>query len=235
MAYLLTALVSCLLTSVATAQQPISPQVVIVVLSTGASEDHLNFAYQTAVPEAEARARFEKLLQEGGWQGRIVRIRTESLRSQTGEQLPPITDVVGRARNVIDRRSGGLPVEPFLRAFADLDYFEIYFLIPGDMPFQGLRQWDTPHLQIRMTHTPGTYRYQVRILQHGPEVNLNVPFLQPVEDSATAASVPQRPRRGWQVAGWALISIAIGGIAYLVMHWATRRSMPKHHESTGEG
>lgn len=235
MVYLLTALVSCLLTSVTAAQQLTSPQVVIVVLSTGASEDHLNFAYQQAVPEAEAKARFEKLLREGGWQGRIVRIRTESLRSQTGEQLPPITDVVGRARNVVDRRSGGLPVEPFLRAFSDLDYFEIYFLVPGDMPFQGLRQWDTPHLQIRMTHTPGTYRYRVRILQHGPEVNLNVPFLQPIEEPVTADTASQRPRWAWQVAGWALISVAIGGIAYLVMYWATRRSIPKHHESTREG
>lgn len=235
MLYLLVGVVSCILSTIASAQQEISPQVVVVVVSTGSGEDHLNFAYQGAVPEQEARARFERILREGKWQGRLLRVRTESLRSQTGELLPPITDVVGRARQVVDRRSGGLPVEPFLRAFADLDYFEIYFIVPGEMSFQGLRQWNTPHLQIQLIHSPGTYRYQIRILRRDGEVDLRVPFLQPVQEQSAPSNHSQRSRRGWQIAGWALVSFGIGGIAYLVMYWATRRPFAKHHETTGEG
>ncbi|MCS7308807.1 MAG: hypothetical protein NZ741_01170 [Armatimonadetes bacterium] len=236
----LSALLLCWLVGAAAAQSELPPQVTIVVVSTGQGEDRLNFAFSRSVPEAEARERFEQLLRYGGWQGRLLRIRTEAPRTIEGNTLPPITDVIGRARNVVDRQSGGLPVEPFLRAFSDLDAFEIYFLIPGEMSFQGLREWSTRDLQVRLIHTPGVYRYQVRILRHGADVDLSVPFLQPVQEQA--APSPERKERalGWRIAGWALISLALGSMAYLVMRWAIRHSsrLPAstpRRESTREG
>ncbi|GBC95153.1 hypothetical protein HRbin16_00940 [bacterium HR16] len=237
---ILLALFACLLAGAVTAQQEIPPQVTIVVISTGTEEDHLNFAFNTAVPEKEAAERFERLLRYGGWQGRLLKVRTESPKSQTGSMLPPITDVIGRARNVIDRRSGGLPVEPFLRAFSDLDTFEIYFLVRGDMPFQGLREWTTRDLQVRLIHTPGVYRYQVRILRHAADVDLSVPFHQPVPEQTPQQVKHKQTGLGWRIAGWALVSLALGGLAYLVMRWATRHSsrLPastQRHESTREG
>lgn len=234
------ALLIALFTAVVTAQQEVPPQVTIVVISTGTGEDHLNFAYSTAVPEKEAAARFERLLRHGGWQGRLLKVRTEAPRSQTGSTLPPITDVIGRAQNVIDRRSGGLPVEPFLRAFSDLEAFEIYFLVQGEMPFQGLREWTTRDLQVRLIHTPGVYRYQVRILRHAADVDLSVPFHQPVAAQASQQAKRKETALGWRIAGWALISLALGGLAYVVMYWAMHHSsrLPasaQRHESTREG
>lgn len=220
----LSALLLCWLAGAVIAQQEPPPQVTIVVVSTGQGEDRLNFAYSGSVAEAEARERFERLLRYGGWEGRLLRVRTESPRSIEGEPLPPITDVIGRARQVVDRQSGGLPVEPFLRAFSDLDAFEIYFLIPGDMPFQGLREWSTRDLQVRLIHTPGVYRYQVRILRHGADLDLSVPFLQPVQEPDTPTPERKETARGWRIAGWALMSLALGGATYLVMRWATRHS-----------
>ncbi len=236
----LSALLLCWLAGAAIAQQALPPQVTIVVVSTGQGEDRLNFAFSGSVPETEARERFERLLRYGGWEGRLLRVRTEAPRSIAGDPLPPMTDVIGRARRVVDRQSGGLPVEPFLRAFSDLDAFEIYFLIPGDMPFQGLREWSTRDLQVRLIHTPGVYRYQVRILRHGADVDLSVPFLQPVEDTQTPAPARKETARGWRIAGWALISLALGSATYLVMRWATRHStrMPastSRRQSTREG
>jgi len=115
--FTLIALLLCLFTGAVTAQQSAAPQVTIVVISTGTGEDHLNFAHNTTVPEKEAAERFERLLRYGGWQGKLLKVRTEAPRSIEGSTLPPMTDVIGRARNVVDRNSGGLPVEPFLRAF----------------------------------------------------------------------------------------------------------------------
>lgn len=234
------ALVVCLLMGAATAQQQSPPQVTIVVISTGSGEDHLNFAYNTAVPEKEATERFERLLRNGGWQGKLLRVRTEAPRTMAGTTLPPMTDVIGRARNVIDRNSGGLPVEPFLRTFSDLDAFEIYFLVQGDMPFQGLREWTTRDLQVKLVYTPGVYRYQVRILRHAADVDLRVPFHQPVEEPKQTQAARKETGLGWRIAGWALVSLALGGLAYLVMRWAMRHSsrLPasaQRHESTREG
>lgn len=237
---ILLALLMALLTASVAAQQEAPPQVTIVVISTGAGEDHVTFAYNTAVPEKDAAERFESLLRYGGWQGRLLKVRTESPTSQTGTPLPAITDVIGRARNVVDRRSGGLPVEPFLRAFSDLDAFEIYFFVRGDMPFQGLREWSTRDLQVRLIHTPGVYRYQVRILRHAADVDLSVPFHQPIPEQTPQQAKRKETRLGWRIAGWALISLVLGGLAYLVMQWAIRHSsrLPasaQRHESTREG
>jgi hypothetical protein len=240
MRWILLALLTCFIVAPTTAQHPSPPQVTIVVIATGSGDDHLNFAFSSAVSETEARERFERLLRFGGWRGRLLKVRTESPRTIAGNTLPPITDVIGRASNVIDRQSGGLPVEPFLRAFADLNYFEIYFLIQGDMPFQGLREWNTPDLQVQLIHTPGVYRYQVRILRHGADVDLRVPFHQPVAEEQPKPTERQETGFGWRIAGWALISLALGGIAYLAMHWAMRHSSrlsasTQRHESTREG
>lgn len=237
---ILLVLLIALLSAAVAAQQEAPPQVTIVVISTGAGEDHLTFAYNAAVPEKEAAERFERLLRYGGWQGRLLKVRTESPKSQTGTPLPAITDVIGRARNVIDRRSGGLPVEPFLRAFSDYDAFEIYFLVQGDMPFQGLREWVTRDLQVRLIYTPGVYRYQVRILRHGADVDLSVPFHQPLPEQTPQQPPPKESTLGWRIAGWALVSLALGGLAYLVMLWAMRHSsrLPasaQRHESRREG
>jgi hypothetical protein len=234
------ALLSCLIAEGTTAQQDSPPQVTVVVISTGVGEDHLNFAYGTAVSEKEAKERFERLLRYGGWEGRLLKVRTESPRAMAGNTLPPITDVIGRARNVVDRSSGGLPVEPFLHAFSDLDYFEIYFLVQGEMPFQGLREWRTRDLQVQLIHTPGVYRYQVRLLRHGADVDLRVPFHQPVAQEKGGQTAGEETTLGWRIIGWALLSLALGGLAYLVMHWATRHSSrpsasAQRHESTGEG
>ncbi len=234
------ALVVCLLAGATTAQEsPNVPlQATIVVFSTNTGEDRVTFAFNRAVPEKEAVERFHRLMKFGGWQGKLLRVRTESPRTEAGNTLPPLTDVIGRAQQVIDRNSGGLPVEPFLRAFSDLDYFEIYFFVQGDMPFQGLREWSTPDLQIRLIQTPGVYRYQVRILRHAPDVDLRVPFLQPVQQT-TAEPERKESASGWRIAGWALISVALGTLAYLIMRWAMRHSsVPasvKRHESTREG
>lgn len=230
----------CLLLGTAMAQQQPPPQVTIVVISTGTGEDHLNFAYNTTVPEKEAAERFERLLRNGGWQGKLLRVRTEAPRAIAGNTLPPLTDVIGRARQVVDRNSGGLPVEPFLRTFSDLDAFEIYFLVQGDMPFQGLREWTTRDLQVKLVHTPGVYRYQVRILRHAADVDLRVPFLQPVEEPEQTQAPRKETMLGWRIAGWALVSLALGGLAYLVMRWAMRHSsrLPasaQRHETTREG
>ncbi len=236
----LLALLLCLFTGAVTAQQSVAPQVTIVVISTGTGEDHLNFAYSTTVPEKEATERFERLLRYGGWQGKLLKVRTEAPRSIEGNTLPPMTDVIGRARNVVDRNSGGLPVEPFLRAFSDLELFEIYFLVQGDMPFQGLREWTTRDLQVKLIYTPGVYRYQVRILRHGADVDLRVPFHQPIQEEQPVQPERKETALGWRIAGWALVSLALGGLAYLVMRWAVRHSSripisAKHHESTREG
>ncbi|GIV20271.1 MAG: hypothetical protein KatS3mg023_2022 [Armatimonadota bacterium] len=236
---MLQALLICLLMGAVTAQQT-PPQVTIVVVSTGTGEDRLTFAYNTVVPEKEARERFERLLRYGGWQGKLLKVRTESPRSIAGTPLPPMTDVIGRARNVIDRNSGGLPVEPFLRAFSDLDAFEIYFLVQGEMPFQGLREWTTRDLQVKLIYTPGVYRYQVRIWRHAADVDLRVPFHQPVEQRQPAQEPRKETALMWRIAGWALVSLALGALAYLVMRWAMRHSsrLPasaQRHESTREG
>jgi hypothetical protein len=203
-------------------------------------EDHLNFAHNTIVPEKEAAERFERLLRYGGWQGKLLKVRTEAPRSIEGSTLPPMTDVIGRARNVVDRNSGGLPVEPFLRAFSDYELFEIYFLVQGDMPFQGLREWTTRDLQVKLIYTPGVYRYQVRILRHGADVDLRVPFHQPVQEEKPAQEKRKETGLGWRIAGWALVSVSLGALAYLVMHWAMRHSScvpvsAQSHESTREG
>lgn len=238
--FTLLALLLGLFTGAVTAQQSAAPQVTIVVISTGTGEDHLNFAYSTTVPEKEAAERFERLLRYGGWQGKLLKVRTEAPRSIEGNTLPPMTDVIGRARNVVDRNSGGLPVEPFLRAFSDLKLFEIYFLVQGDMPFQGLREWTTRDLQVKLIYTPGVYRYQVRIFRHGADVDLRVPFHQPVQEEQPAQPERKETAPGWRIAGWALVSLALGGLAYLVMRWAMRHSSripvsAQHHESTREG
>lgn len=237
----LLALLSCLTAVAVTAQQSSTPpQATIVVISTGTGEDRISFAYSTTVPENDAAERFHRLLRHGGWEGKLVRVRTESPRTIAGNTLPPITDVTGRARNVIDRTSGGLPVEPFLRAFSDLDYFEIYFLVQGDMPFQGLREWNTRDLQIQLIHTPGVYRYQVRILRHAADVDLQVPFHQPVEEQKPVQPRQKEVALGGRIAGVALISVSLGVLAYLVMRWAMRHSYrlsasAQSHESTREG
>ena len=238
--FTLIALLLCLFTGAVTAQQSTAPQVTIVVISTGSGEDHLNFAYNTTVPEKEAAERFERLLRYGGWRGKLLKVRTEAPRSIEGNTLPPMTDVIGRARNVVDRSSGGLPVEPFLRAFSDYELFEIYFLVQGDMPFQGLREWTTRDLQVKLIYTPGVYRYQVRILRHGADVDLRVPFHQPVQEEKPAQEKRKETGLGWRIAGWALVSLSLGALAYLVMRWAMRpySRVPvsaQSHESTREG
>lgn len=136
-----------------------TPDVLIMVFSTGLPEDHVSLTYSQAVPHSTATADAKRLAEVGGWELRALAIKTsEALRE---------TSVTFQSPRVVVRRSQVLPLTPFIECFRRYDTLRLAFVISGGFSLKEEGKNPTGDgVKVGFHQQGSTYSFDLRILDH---------------------------------------------------------------------
>ena len=216
--------------STAPAQIPgkVRPDVLLVVAADYATGQWaVSAVYPKVVPKARMQAHAKRLLSLSGWQGTGFTYETRGLPKRNAPPDPPMSSVTFRSRsNIVDWRDATLPVEPFARAYRDLDRVYVTFFVPGRFPFRGLRQHSDANLDVNLTASGSAYTYVMNIKNHRLE-SLNLPRYQTPPQPVARVRVAETQKAGpVQAVGTGLVVLAAalaGVVMYVWVHrWSAR-------------
>lgn len=178
--------------------------------------------YPREVPRTAVTNQLGQLVSVSGWSMGAPQFTDKSLdptKPSGTENNPRMSSVSFQATgNLVDYRDGTLALEPFIRAYRDLNRLNVTFLVPGQFNFQGLRSYSDKNIALMLSGEQGAFTYVVNIKNHQLDV-LNLPKRQ-ADVVATAPQEARRPR----VAGWVIPSLVVlaalvaAGVAYVVTH-----------------
>jgi hypothetical protein len=212
------------------AQIPASerPDVQVVVMPDPVSGQWaVSAVYPKKVPRSEANTHLQRLLGLTGWKGTDIVFENRQLERAENpfkmSPLPVMSSMTFRSpSNVIDLRSATLPVEPFARAFRDLDRVYLTFFVPATWEFRGLRRHSDANLDVQLASGgQGAYTYFVNIKNHNLGV-LNLPRHEVLKPRADTRSAGAREERGTAAAerlrwvGMSLVALLAVGAGLLV-------------------
>jgi hypothetical protein len=122
----------------------------------------------------------------------------------------------------VNLQSGGFPLEPIIKAFKDLEYLELQFMISMPFNFQGLRRFENKYVKIVLNRGTNVYGYSVFIKDPNFKT-LNLPLVQLGD---TAASKPADAKRS-NLLGIVLI-VLLGLFAAILVYYLTKRAAGSH-------
>jgi hypothetical protein len=169
--------------SPARAQQNANRSDALILVQPDGPGLQVSVTYPSAVPHGVARDRFTKLAQGMGWTPKSVQVKDEEIVSHPdyGPQK-----VLGRQTGLsafVPRgaytRNGGFVLQPYIEAFRDLKRFEVFFFVPPVQGFQGLREFDSPAVYVKLIREGGPYRYYVEVRTPGARIP-SIPLTQAV-------------------------------------------------------
>ena len=186
--------------------------------------------YPKAVPHAQTEARLKRLEALTGWKLEKIEFEDKRLdRSAMDSQDPSIqreVKSIGAApvmssasfqtgATLVDPAQGTLALEPFLRAFRDMNRINVTYLISDKFTYKGPRQFSDNRLDMALSAQGGAYTYQVQLKDHKFDT-LNLPTKEVArQESYRAAENSSAPRRLLLGTGLvALLALGVAGIAY---------------------
>lgn len=136
-----------------------TPDVLIMVFSTGLPEDHVSLTYSQAVPHSTATADARRLAEVGGWELRALAIKTSAALRETS--------VTFQSPRVVVRRSQVLPLAPFIECFRRYDALRLAFVISGGFSLkEELKNPTGDGVKVGFHQQGSTYSFDLRILDH---------------------------------------------------------------------
>lgn len=226
---LLAVLTVLLLAGVGRAQ--VSMPDVQILVAPGLGNWSVAVVYPKQVTHAATEARLKRLGDLTGWKFEKPEYEDKRLdRDSVSSADPEIrkqAKVVGPApvmssvsfqtsANLVDYQQGTLALEPFLRAFRDLNKVNITYLIPGQFVYQGPRQFSDAKVEFGLSAQEGAYTYQALLKDHQFE-QLNLPIKEVArQESYRAAENTTAPGRKLLLGTGlvALLALGVAGIAY---------------------
>ncbi len=232
----------CWLAPGAGAQLPANtkPDVYVVVMAHPSGRWAVSAVYPRVMSRERMRAHLKRLLLVSGWSGSDVEYEARGLPKNDGDlsRVPPggrlnhenlspggtgpvMSSVTFLTRSaVVDWKTATLPVEPFARAFRDLDRVYVTFFVPGRFAFRGLREHSDANLDVALSASGGAYTYALSIKNHGLD-KLNLPRTQlapPAAQLRTASSAAERLR----LVGTGVIVLLAAAAGLFVYSWTHR-------------
>lgn len=187
------------------------PDVLVFIQLTGTNMDFVSFTYPKVVSKTQAMTHLNRVTAETGWQALDLRITNNSLLKSGSN---PMTSVEFVTPQAVKLELGGLPVEPFVKAFKDLNHIELVYATPPNFIFQGLRQFENKYVKIVLQRGTNTYRYLITIKDSNFET-LGLPFLQPETPSAPKTERPvEHKSRTFAVILIIILALVAGALTY---------------------
>ncbi len=209
------------------------PDVQIVVMGHPTGQWAVSVVYPRVVSKAVMQNHLKRLLAVSGWKASgKPEFETRGIRKNDGRRIdragatdPPMSSVTFlTASPVVDWQNSVLPVEPFARAFRDLNRVYVTFFVPGRFPFRGLRRHSDQNLDVALTEDGGAYTYILNIKNHNLEA-LDLPRFQVTvpPEKVRSASVPKKAETQ-RLVGTALVVLLAAVAGSLMYVWANRWS-----------
>ena len=195
----------------APAQQTVPDMLMLVLVME--QMDNVSFTYREVVKRAKAEEHLGNLLRETAWTANNLRI--EDLNMADGGAT---TTVEFSTLGTVNLQSGGFPLEPIIKAFKDLGYLEIQFMVSMPFDFRGLRHFENKHVKIVLNRGTNVYGYSVFI----KDPNFKALGLPLVQLGNTAAPKSADAKRS-NLLGLALI-VLLGLLAAMLVYFLTKRA-----------
>jgi hypothetical protein len=186
---------------VAAAQDGLPPLDAMILVQPQGRSALVAVVYPRAMPHAQVRGRFERLVRIAGWRLAGLQVRDEEGKAPDGagrsRSLGKQTDATALLAEAPQVQDGAFLLQPYVAAFSDMRRFEVLFLAPADPAFQGLREFISPALEVRLVRAGGPYRYQVWMKDHSLSLPA-LPLIQPraIQQARTAPEPAARPLGG---------------------------------------
>jgi len=152
------------------------PDVQVVVVPFPSGQWAVSAVYPKRVPRAAAEGRVKRLLDLTGWKGAQFTFEDRALQRAgvnvhlEDGPLPPVPVMSSltflTAGKLVDIPDGTLSVEPFARAYRDLNRIHITYLVPGKFTFKGLRHFSDNNVDIALSEGQGAWTYVMNIKNH---------------------------------------------------------------------
>lgn len=186
---------------------------ILVLIHVSGAVDSVSFTYASAVERARAERHLQSLLAETRWTATSTTIIDGPSAEIDGASM---TSVEFSTVGAVALDAGGLPLEPIIKAFKDLERIGVIYVISAPFGFRGLGNYENQHVKIAFRHGADTYEYSVTIKDANFET-LGLPFLQP-ETSRHSGDPGNRssPPRVFKVAAVLILALLAAAFAYLV-------------------
>jgi len=188
------------------------PDLVMIVWVTE-QMDRVSFSYDKAMKRDAVEVHLGNLLRETAWTANNIRVEDQKMADGATTTTIEFTTL-----GTVNLQSGGFPLEPIIKAFKDLKYLEIQFLVSMPFNFRGLRHFENKHVKIALNRGTNVYGYSVFINDSNFKT-LDLPLLQ---SDATTASKPADAGRT-KLLGLVLIAM-LGFFAAMLVYFITKRA-----------
>ncbi len=188
----------------------------IILVQPSADRAYVSVTFSRYLTREEVKQYFARLRAAVGWtSGAIDVFYTDSA---TGDKAPAAkregvwTEVAALLSSAPQVRDRAFVLQPFIDAFADLNSFNLLYMVGKARDFAGLRSYRSTALDVTLINDGGPYKYAVDIKDHtGP-----LPRLPLTEASAAAAPVASNAGRGVGIVSQLAVVVLCAGVVALV-------------------
>ena len=207
----------------------IAPDVQIVVSPDPSGNWVVAAVYPNKTDQKKAEARVKEMLSLGQWKGSGLSFENKALdrveESKGAAPMPIMSSAaVTTPGNIVHYADGTIPLEPFIRAYRDLNRINILFLVPGTFKYRGPHSYHDN--DIEMTYAPGggAFTYVILVKNHGL-TTLHLPQFEVAAVSAapTVKAVKSSPNKAVKMGAVIGLALLAAGLAFFgVQRWNTR-------------
>ncbi len=149
--------------------------------------------------------RFNNMLAQGKWQGRITRVRPRITESSAGGTNAPVgADVIGEVQSLIPQPNQPFPIDAFISALAELKTINIVYF-GGNVPVTDLPGvWKNKNITVKVSNLNGLAQFNITI--EDPKGVLSAPSRGP-QDTRNRLLV---------ISGLCLLAIGVGIVVYTI-------------------
>lgn len=177
--------------------------------------DNVSYTYQNVVKRSVAEKHLADLLEQTGWTAGNIEI--QNLKMADGSAT---TTVEFTTLGTVNPASGSFPIEPIIKAFKDLHYLEVQFVISTPFSFRGLEHFENKYVKIALNRGTNVYGYSI-FVKDPNFTTLNLPLVQP--PASTSPESGPRRSRFLEAALIVLLGVFAAVLVYFVMRRASRR------------
>lgn len=162
------------------------------------STARIGLAYSKRVSHAQVEREVKKLLVVSGWKLKgEIRITDKTVHPEDPRHFPPTTGAAFSLTDAPQFHDNAPMLIPYLKAFQAWNRLEILFVTSDLQPYNGVTDFHTPALDIKLEKSEGIYSYLVTLRDHSGELPPLIADIPDVVSESTGKTLPapkQQPR-----------------------------------------
>jgi hypothetical protein len=204
------------------------PDVQIVISPDPSGQWVVAAVYPNKTDRKKAEDRAKEMLTLGKWKGSGLLFENKALERTDNPKgmaaLPVMSSVTfSTPGNIVNYADGTVSLEPFIRAYRDLDKINLLFLIPGTFKYRGPKSYQDNDIEMLYVSGGSALTYVVQVKNH----SLGALQLPRFEPTASVASSAQKGKSGAgksaKMIGVIVLAVVAAGLAFFgVQRWNTR-------------